>query len=92
MKPVPGTKTTVWLVEDHEDCRRLVARVINRTANLRCTHSFSCCEEALAALGREAPPGVVLLDVGLPRMNGIQEIFCGIPGASECPYGQCLGL
>jgi hypothetical protein len=23
---------------------------------------------------------------------GIQEIFCGMPGASECPYGQCSGL
>jgi hypothetical protein len=26
------------------------------------------------------------------QMHGIQEIFCGIPGASECPYGQFSGL
>jgi hypothetical protein len=26
------------------------------------------------------------------QMHGIHEIFCGIPGASECPYGQCPGL
>jgi len=25
-------------------------------------------------------------------MHGIQEIFCGIPGASECLYGHRLGL
>jgi hypothetical protein len=25
-------------------------------------------------------------------MHGSQEIFCGIPGASECPYGQRSGL
>jgi hypothetical protein len=26
------------------------------------------------------------------QMHGSQEIFCGIPGASECPYGQYSGL
>lgn len=70
----PPAKTVVWLVEDHEDCRRLVSRVINRTGIMRCAQSFSTCEDALAALAREPAPDVVLLDVGLPRMNGIQGI------------------
>lgn len=61
-------------MEDHEDCRRQVARIINRTGIMRCTHSFSSCEDALAALAHEPAPDVVLLDVGLPRMNGIQGI------------------
>ena len=26
------------------------------------------------------------------QMHGIHEIFCGIPGASECPYGHRSGL
>jgi len=64
----------VWLVEDHEDCRRMVARAINRTSALRCAHTFSTCEQALAALDREPAPNVILLDVGLPGMNGIQGI------------------
>jgi len=25
-------------------------------------------------------------------MHGSHEIFCGIPGVSECPYGQRWGL
>ncbi len=74
MKTAPASRAAVWLVEDHEDCRRMVARVINRSARLRCTHAFACCEEALATLAREPAPEVVLLDVGLPRMNGIQGI------------------
>lgn len=75
MKTTPtAATTTVWLVEDHEDCRRMVARVINRTTAMRCEHSFSTCEEALSALRSGPAPDVVLLDVGLPRMNGIQGI------------------
>lgn len=71
---IPTAKTLVWIVEDHEDCQRMVARVINRTATMRCAHAFSSCEDALATLTREPAPDVVLLDVGLPNMNGIQGI------------------
>ncbi len=67
-------KTSVWLVEDHEDCRRLVARVINRTPSLCCPYAWASCEEALNALDREAAPDVILMDLGLPRMSGIEGI------------------
>jgi DNA-binding NarL/FixJ family response regulator len=72
-------KTGVWLVEDHEDARRMVARVINRAATMHCPRAFATCEEALAALGHEPAPEVILLDVGLPGMNGIE----GIHGLKE---------
>ena len=52
----------------------MLARAINRAAALRCAHTFSTCEQALAALDREPLPNVILLDVGLPGMNGIQGI------------------
>ncbi|MCL4178420.1 MAG: response regulator transcription factor [Verrucomicrobia bacterium] len=66
-----ATPHTVWLVEDHETYRRTVQRVLERIDGLNCPHAFGRCEDALAAMDREPPPEVILLDVGLPGMDGI---------------------
>ena len=72
--PTPGPDTAVWLVEDNASFRGAVAQVINRIDGLCCPRSFATCEEALEALAKEDPPAIVLLDVGLPGMNGIDGI------------------
>ena len=64
----------VWLIEDHADSRRVLARVLNRAATMQCPCAFGSCEEALAALQTHPHPEVVLLDIGLPGMNGIEGI------------------
>lgn len=74
MKPAPSAKITVWLIEDHEDCRTMVARVINQIEGMHCPRVFASCEEALAALRPENKPEVILSDVALPGMNGIEGI------------------
>jgi DNA-binding NarL/FixJ family response regulator len=71
----PKAKPVVWLIEDHADSRRVLARVLNRADNLSCPCAFNTCETALEALRTtRQPPDVVLLDIGLPGMNGIEGI------------------
>jgi CheY-like chemotaxis protein len=75
MKPgTAGAKAVVWLIEDHADSRRVLARVLNRATTMQCPCAFGSCEEALAALRTNAHPDVILLDVGLPGMSGIEGI------------------
>jgi DNA-binding NarL/FixJ family response regulator len=70
----PGRKATVWLIEDHPDSRRVLARVLNGASTMQCPCAFSSCEEALTALRSNTAPDVILLDVGLPGMSGIEGI------------------
>lgn len=65
---------SVWLVEDNEAYRRTIRRVLNRIAGLSCDQAFAWCEQAIEALKQQQPPDVVLLDVGLPGMDGLKGI------------------
>jgi DNA-binding NarL/FixJ family response regulator len=64
----------VWLVEDNETYRGAIARTLDRVPGLRCTGAFGCCEDALRRLRDDHPPEVVLLDIGLPGLSGIDGI------------------
>ena len=64
----------VWLIEDHKTYGERLVRALNRLEGITCTHRFTACEDALAALSEEPSPHVVLLDVGLPGMSGIEGI------------------
>jgi DNA-binding NarL/FixJ family response regulator len=70
----PSKKTNVWLVEDNDAFRNALVRVINQLGGLNCPFTFSSCEDALQALETQTPPQVILLDVGLPGMSGIDGI------------------
>ncbi len=64
----------VWLVEDNHTFRETVARVLQQVEGLVCPRHFSNSEDALEALACGAVPDVVLLDVELPGMNGIEAV------------------
>ena len=61
----------VSIVEDDDWIRDNLAEMLDAAPELRCLSRFGCAEEALAALPAEKPD-VVLMDIGLPGMNGIE--------------------
>ncbi len=66
---------SVGLVEDHRVLRRTLARLIDDQADMRCTVEAGSCEEFFAALDAGlAPPAIVLMDIGLPGMSGIEGL------------------
>ena len=62
---------TVSIVEDDNEARKLLAGWIKRADGLRCVGEYDCAESALSALPRENP-SVVLMDINLPGMNGVE--------------------
>jgi len=58
-------------VEDSDKFRETLARVLNRSEGFRCISQFPNAEDALKALPQDKPE-VVLMDINLPGMNGVE--------------------
>lgn len=61
----------VSIIEDDDWIRDDLATEIQRTEGFTCVQTFGNAETALAQIGRTAVD-VVLVDINLPRMNGIE--------------------
>ncbi len=71
----PNTEKTVKvaIIEDLRQIREGLATLIDMTEGYRCTGRYGSVEEALAAISRDVPD-VLLSDIGLPGMNGIEGV------------------
>jgi DNA-binding NarL/FixJ family response regulator len=66
---------TVWLVEDNHTFRKTLVRALSRAEGVVCAGHFANAEDALEALARtEPPPDVLLLDLELPGLSGLEAI------------------
>src|SRR5438105_36402 len=63
----------VTIIEDERDIRECLSFLINGTEGFECIGSFRTMEEALDRIPHELP-NVVLSDIGLPGMDGIEGI------------------
>src|SRR5215207_6769748 len=61
------------IIEDERDIREGLAMLINGTEGFRCTGSYRSVVEALDRIQYDVPT-IVLSDIGLPGMDGIQGI------------------
>ena len=62
---------SVSIVEDNDQLRATLARILNRADGFRCLSHYANAEDALKDLPR-VRPDVVLMDINLPGMNGVQ--------------------
>ena len=63
----------VAIIEDRREIRDALAMLIAGTDGFRCAGAYRAMEEALDKIGRDIPD-VVLADIGLPGMNGIEGV------------------
>ena len=62
---------TVWIIEDNRTFLWGLTKALSLPPHAHQTAGFGTCEEAIAALSKQPSPQVVLLDLGLPGMDGI---------------------
>lgn len=70
---------SVAIVEDNRQVREMLAQIVAKAADLRCLGAYGSAEEALAPI-LATPPDVVLMDIDLPGMSGV-ECVCRLSEA-----------
>ena len=63
----------VAIVEDNATIRQGLAALVGGTPGYRCVGAYRTCEELLTALP-QIRPAILLMDIGLPGMSGIEGV------------------
>ena len=65
----------IAVVEDNHLFRKTLTDFINQNSEMRCKHNFASCEDALREMRTKSfEPDIILLDIGLPGMSGVEGI------------------
>ncbi len=64
---------SIAIVEDHPDLRNSLNLVLNATPGFTCCGAYESCEKLLEELD-DIQPQVILMDIGLPGISGIEGV------------------
>jgi DNA-binding NarL/FixJ family response regulator len=64
----------VWIIEDNNELRETLTEVVDNAPDMMCSLNFDNCEAAIQSLQTESPPQIILMDIGLPGMSGIEGV------------------
>jgi DNA-binding NarL/FixJ family response regulator len=78
----------VLLAEDHAVVREATAEVVDHQPDMRVVGQAGTGQEA-AALARQLRPDVIVMDIAMPRLNGLEATR---QIAAECPSSRVLVL
>lgn len=70
----PQPLTRVCLIEDHAEFRQTLRETLESTARFKIDAALSNAEDAFEYLKESEPPEVLILDLGLPGMDGLDAI------------------
>lgn len=65
-------KRAVWIIEDNSEFGKQLSSLLDLSDEFTCSETFTACEPAIGMLKSDVLPEIILMDVGLPGMSGIE--------------------
>jgi len=73
-RQTPRGRVRVWLTDDNAIFRGLLQELLLRSGEFDCERQFESAESLLEALANEPSPDVILLDVEMGGMTGVEAL------------------
>jgi DNA-binding NarL/FixJ family response regulator len=67
-------RVRIWIIEDESHYRNQLAKLISLDESIECDKTFESFEDALPSFGNDELPDILLLDLNLPGMHGLEVI------------------